>query len=413
MKKMCIGFLIICLLFVTACSHKNNIKTDSLDNSPQSESIEDTSESFSESTEFDSDTTESTDISDMTTVPNSSTPTANPTKNAGTVNKSGNQTTAAAPINTSKKAETPVSNILSPAKNQNSSSNASSSPQSSVTTTTTNQQSEGYVFSMKATIKNWVADGNIVYTITSSPNELWVLNVATMKTITTIDLPGSPAEIQLDNDQILISYPTLQSIIYYNKSNFEETKSIDLPHVVSSFAIYNGYVYYSEDDQWCSIFRTNLSDTTQTATIGTYYYFPKLLINKNDNLLYVIESGTTGSKVHYFNLSDLKLQSETSGYGYSNITRYAYFDGQYLYAMNFKIDKTNADHIVGEYIYNKDYWDGVTFANDKYIITENALYSKDTLEQLLVFKSSFKNSLITSNNTLLLYNNEDLYILPV
>lgn len=412
MKKLYIILVVICLLFATACSNKNSIKNDSLDNYTQSDLTDETSEYSLDSTEFALVPTDSP--YNTTTVTNTADTTTNTKNNSGSVNKLGTKTTETAPVNNVKKVDTPVTNIFSSVttatnSNQNSSSNSSSSQSS---TTTTNPQPESYDITMKAKIINWVNDGNIVYTLTSSPNELWVFNVATMKTLTTISLPGTPAEIQLDNNQILISFPTLQSINYYDKTSFVETKSIHLPHIVSSFAFDNGFVYYTEDDQWCNIYRTNLSDTTKTDKIVGYYYFPKILINKQDNLLYVIESSTTGSKVHYINLSDLTLQSETSGYGYDNISRYAYFDGQYLYAMNFKIDKTNASHIVGEYVYKQDYWDGVTFVNNDFIITDNAIYSKDTLAPVLVFNSSFNKSLITSNNTLLLYNNQDLYIIP-
>lgn len=76
-----------------------------------------------------------------------------------------------------------------------------------------------------------------------------------------------------------------------------------------------------------------------------------MLVNESDNLLYVVESQSTGSKVYYFDLNTLNVTTETQGYGYSNNNRTAFFDGYNLYTLNFKIDKLNAHSILGEYDY--------------------------------------------------------------
>lgn len=283
------------------------------------------------------------------------------------------------------------------------------------TPTQTPEDVKEYTFELNCSIVNWVCEGDYVYSITTIPNELWIFDSVSMNTIKRISLPAKPAEIQLEDNKILISFPTLNSIKYYDKNSCDLTSSIDLPNEVSSFVIYNGFIYYSEDDQWCKVFRTEISSKNTVEIPLNYdnYYFPKLLINKQDNLLYIIESRSTGSTIFYINLSDLSINS-ISDNDFSNLSRIAYFDGKYLYAMIYKVDKQNANKIVGEFTAPEKYEDGILFVSDDIVITTSGIFDKNTLQPYMFFNVVFTLGLITNSGNLLLFyaNTNTMYVFP-
>lgn len=278
-----------------------------------------------------------------------------------------------------------------------------------------------YTYELNCIINNWVSVGDYVYAVTTSPNELWVFNSATMTSVANIPLPDKPAEIQIEDNTIMISFPNLKSIKFYDKNSYDLISSIDLPNVVSSFVIYNGFVYYTEDDQICFIYRTQIT-TKETVNVpaNNYatFYFPKLLLNKQDNLLYVIESGSDGCRVYYYNLSDLTLNSVTPGNdfnnGYNNGSRNAFFDGEYLYAMSFKLDKKDANNVIGKFVSTATYLDGVLAVNDKIIVTHGRIFDKITLQPIITFDRGFRLGLVTDTGSLLLFSNDKntLYEIP-
>lgn len=317
-------------------------------------------------------------------------------------------------------------NSSSTSSNSSSSFTSSNSSATSNSSTSNNYEVEDddiskYMHIIAGTVVNWVCENDTVYSITKSPNRFYIFNALNMQTILDVQLPAIPAEINLVNDQILISFPLLKSIKYYSKSSKQFLKEMILPNIVSSFCIDNDFVYYSEDDQHCKVYRTQIS-TGNTVVINklnqsfSMFYFPKLLLNKADRILYIADSNTTGGKIYYFDMDTLIEKSCYQGnglYGYSNITRFIAFDEDYVYFGKFKLDKLDATKIIGEYtpvdyeLGDVDgYWTGITFVNDNFVITTTGIYDKDSFEPILPFPQRFSYSLITSSENLLLYNSQ-------
>ena len=251
----------------------------------------------------------------------------------------------------------------------------------------------------QASVVKVINDGDIVYYITRFPNKLVVYDSFSEEFVNEVQLPGIPAEIHIENNQILISFPNLKTIKYYNKDSFDYEKELKLPQIVSSFCFYNEYIFYSEDDQHCKVFRTNMN-TGETKQVMFSCYFPKLLVNTEDKLLYIGESHSTGSKLYYVDLESLTVKSSFAlkNYGYCNCSRNICYDGEYVYFGRFRVDKLNANKVVGEY--DDSYRDGVGFVSGEFVTTRFGVYVKDTYEPILYFDNAEEHSLITSSENL-------------
>ena len=245
-----------------------------------------------------------------------------------------------------------------------------------------------------------VNDKNVVYFIFKSPNTMVAYDTDKLDVTATFSLPDRPAEIQVDGNNLLISFPDMKCIKVYNKKTFAQTKSISLPNEVSSFCIDGDIVYYSEDDQHCKVYRTNLA-TNETKTIkqnntNGLFYFPKLLLNKEKGLLYIGESGSTGSTLYYYKTSDLSLHSKfaKNNYGLTNIKRTMFLVDNNVFWGGFRLGADSAENVIGDYSGESTY-----FADKNFVITRNGIFDTKTYEFITSIDDALYAS-VTANESL-------------
>lgn len=235
-------------------------------------------------------------------------------------------------------------------------------------------------FAYTGNFLTYTLDGNVMYTIFKNPNSITAYDAKNLDIVYSYALPGRPAEIQVDGENLLISFPDLKCIKVYNKQDFSQIKSIALPNVVSSFCIDGDVVYYAEDDQHCKVFCTNLQ-TNETKAILTDGKFPrtfsepKLLLNKKLGLLYIGESGSTGSALYYYNTSDFSMHSvyKKDNYGLSNWYRTMYFVNDNVFWGGFRFGADSAENLIGEY-------SGYSFyhADENFVVTPKGVFDTNT-----------------------------------
>lgn len=256
-------------------------------------------------------------------------------------------------------------------------------------------------FLYEGTFVTSVNDKNVAYFIFKSPNTMVAYDTDKLDVTATFSLPSRPAEIQVDGNNLLISFPDIKCIKVYNKKTFTLINTISLPNIVSSFCMDGDIVYYSEDDQHCKVYCTNLI-TKETKiirrsdNIPQTFYFPKLLLNKEKGLLYIGESGSTGSTLYYYNISDLSLHSmfRKNNYGLTNIKRTMFLVDNNVFWGGFRLSADNAENIIGEYSGESTY-----FADKNFVITRNGIFDTKTYE----FITSIDNALyasVTANESL-------------
>jgi hypothetical protein len=229
-------------------------------------------------------------------------------------------------------------------------------------------------YAYEGTFVNLVTEGNMVYSIFKSPNNIVVYDTDELDVVYTKTLPGRPAEIQVDGNNLLISFPDLRCIKVFNKNTFDLVNNIQLSNIVSSFCIDEEVVYYSEDDQHCSVFCENLK-TKETTRIGSLFYFPKLLLNKEKGLLYIGEKGCTGCLLYYYKTSDFSLHSKfaKNNYGLFNGKRTMYLVNDNVFWGGFRFASDNAGNVVGEYGGDTTY-----YADENFVITASGIYGTDS-----------------------------------
>ncbi|MBR6533135.1 MAG: hypothetical protein IKT44_01745 [Clostridia bacterium] len=280
---------------------------------------------------------------------------------------------------------------------------------------TNNAKEENNSNNVKATVAAYKLDGDAVswktendylYIITSGNNRLVVINSKDMMPIANVPLAGKPAELNIIGAEIYISLPDLCRIDVFSKSNYTKTTSLNFEHEVSSFCIDGEYIYYSEHDQHCDVYKKNMTTNELINIIpdrGWSFYQPKLYLNKEDNILYIGETGHTGSTLFYYDATTLQLKSifRKNDYGLFNHTRDIFHVGNEIFWANYRLSDTNANEIVGRY--GEGDYGSVNFASEELVSTFEGIFLTDTYECVVNYfdaRFRFEYILVTESNNI-------------
>lgn len=241
-------------------------------------------------------------------------------------------------------------------------------------------------YSLDGDVVNWTTEKDLIYVITSGNNRLVVINSKNMSPVYNVPLSGTPAEMNIVGDKIYISFPDLCKIEVFSKSNGKKETTLAFDHEVSSFCLDGNYIYYSEHDQFCKVYKKNLV-TDEIKTVETdgnnLFYYPKLYLNKEDGILYIGESGSSGCALYYFDAETLKLKSvfKKDNYGITNHTREIFHVGDEIFWGSYRLSDTNARELVGKY--GSVPYGSVTYASEDLVSTFNGLFLAETYECII------------------------------
>ncbi len=377
MRKFFCILIILSLVLLSGCEIKIDFGSNSQDN-VSNEITE------SDPTSSETNTDDKSDKNDKKEddTPKSQTPSKNESNKNDKNNTTDNNTT-----NNNTNPETIDNGILEKATSQK-----MSVPENMKLLSTNNAKEENNAKNIKATVAlyeldgdvvNWITENDFIYVITAGNNRLVVINSKNMMPVANVPLAGKPAEINLVGDKIYISLPDLCRIDIFSKSKFSKISSLYFEHEVSSFCIDGNYIYYSEHDQHCEVFRKNMNTNELIQihpNIGWSFSQPKLYLNKQDNILYIGETGSSGCAIFYYDATTLEFKSvfRKNNYGIFNHTRDIFHIGDEIFWGNYRLSDTNANQIVGRYGVG-DYG-SVNFASAELVSTFEGIFLADTYE---------------------------------
>ena len=404
MKKISCFIITLMLIFaLTSCDLGEiviRVEGNSIENLIGGGGSPDTKTEVPNETETEEETTAQTDASEETSEPEETTEPAEPTESVETTEaaETTEPTETTEPAETTEPEETTAPEETTPSLDdvdngvlKDASPESMDVPTNMQLLGTPDASEENNADKVNATVVtykldgevvNWVTENDLVYVITSGNNRLVVIDSNSMAPVYNVPLTGEPAEINIIGDKIYISLPDLCRIDIFTKSNCTKERSIYFDHAVSSFCIDGDYIYYSEHDQWCKVFKMNLN-TGKLTQIGSLFYYPKVYLNKEDRILYIGESGGTGSALYYYDADTLVMKSvfKKDNYGIMNQTREIFHIGDEIFWGSYRLSDTNAKELVGRY--GVVAYGSVVFASPELVSTYEGLFLTDTYECII------------------------------
>ncbi|TFB14218.1 S-layer homology domain-containing protein [Filobacillus milosensis] len=223
---------------------------------------------------------------------------------------------------------------------------------------------------------DWVIDetNGKLYAISMSDNTLMTFDATTLEKLDEQSVGSFPSDIDLVNGKLYIA-------------NFGGTKVnvIDLATGSQSSIVTNQNPYRIATDEQVLYYVTEEGGDIYEVTINPLseqalnldvnsFSDPDLELDSVNNILYIGESGSSGSDLYSMNLSDYSLTvSDYGSTGFSYPNRKLFLDNEHIYYAKHQIsatDLTNEIHNFDESIIN---------VSDNYVVTNLGIYEKTNL----------------------------------
>ncbi len=129
---------------------------------------------------------------------------------------------------------------------------------------------------------------------------------------------------------IAVCSDTLNKVIVFDNQTltkcYEFTPKIEKK--LAQVAVSDGYVFYTEDDQRCSIYMINFKSQSKETYVNRSIYQPKFIVDRERNLLYAYENGISRTTVIAYNLYTGKTEFS---FEMDDYLESMYFDGEYFH----------------------------------------------------------------------------------
>ncbi len=230
-----------------------------------------------------------------------------------------------------------------------------------------------------------------------------------------------PTNFDVDNGKLVITYETNHFTIYDLTTN--NSSNIQTQIVVSEIVIDQDMVIYADGDQWCDVVFHNIN-TNDLVTIHSLYN-PKLTLNRNDHIVYVIETGISSTQLNYYNSQSGNLISSYRYDDYNN-NGAVKFDGKYVHTQSLTLNRYDAT-LVNKSKLNRSYTskEGFTPSETLYdvgsisfvqsVANQNKIGVFDNKNDELVYEFAFngKNVIYINDGKFIVAGNEKLYVAKI
>jgi DNA-binding beta-propeller fold protein YncE len=200
-----------------------------------------------------------------------------------------------------------------------------------------------------------------LYALDKVNNELLFINLENAAVEKTMFIGSSPVALDIDelNDELFVANfgSTQISVVDLETQELSRTLFVD-----TSQGTWEGNPYrlavtadntlaFTSEDQWNNIKLVNATNGGSIAAEGSIYE-PGLAASPDGTILFVGESGSTGSSLHRFNVSATALtevdESGDAG-GYGSRAVFVTKDGQYVYYAGQKYLANNLKSVLGKF----------------------------------------------------------------
>ena len=271
-------------------------------------------------------------------------------------------------------------------------------------------QATAITYDVGGNIVDWAVENDIIYVITKWNNHLTVINSTSRTALCYASLAAVPSEINITEDRIYVALPSLKRIDVFSKNDCQLISSYSFEHEVSSFCVDGVYIYYADNEGWCHVYRKNLvtHKVIKITQNNSLFHEPKLLLNKEDGILYIGEANYTGSVLYYYDAETLNFKSKfvKNNYGIYNKTREIFHVDDNVYWGSYCFSDTNAEEIKCEF--GTPNTGSMLYASQSAVFTEEGIFNANTYEYIVRYSEwnfDFKEIVISETGNIFVKRN--------
>lgn len=231
-------------------------------------------------------------------------------------------------------------------------------------------------------ISDWKLDeeNGLIYAI--SDRKVLFIGIHDLKVKKELPVQGDISDAELFKGKLYLATSYNLTIINVAANIIERTIPLGVKAV--DIAVEDNTIFYVKDSQWQKVYEVNLA-TEKTTEIkiagdeGKSYYTPAIAIDPNKHILYIGESGLSGSHIEAIRTNDYQRLSRSTydnGYGFPYPEREVIFDAGEVFYAGHRLDGQHMDIIHGSYNGH------VRQVYGNFVFTEKSVYDRGTFIEL-------------------------------
>lgn len=254
---------------------------------------------------------------------------------------------------------------------------------------------------LPSALSKWAVDGSTGELCALSDSNLLFINPDTLQIDATMALPAAPTDLIAHGGKLYIALDSVSQIQVVDIASRTAVKTLTTAKDPYRIVKDEESLFYTQRSQWSGMRKYNLS-TDADSDIGGSFYQPAIAVNPSLHILYIGESGLSGSVLSYYdeNLQTFTKCSYDGGYGFSYPSRNICFDGTSVYYAGRRFAPDNPNRYSASFFGSK----GVLAVINGCIITGNGtVFDRNTYLQIGTFSNTV--SLADVAGSCLLYYN--------
>ncbi|WP_161404852.1 S-layer homology domain-containing protein [Paenibacillus silvestris] len=271
-------------------------------------------------------------------------------------------------------------------------------------------------------IREWIMDEakGYIYAVSSEANSLLFIRMSDLQIEKQVTLTA-PSDLVQSGGKLYVALSGTTAIAIVDIARKEVTGSITTSIKPYDLAIDGDKLFYAELHSWSSVAAYNLTTQTETVLNGAIngeFSDPDLAIDTANHILFVGESGSSGSNLYSYSSSTLQPLSRTTydkNYGFGYPDRKVIVDGNQVFYAGYRFKNTDLASIQGTYQDDAMYVKGNAVFTSHAFNSGNAapdhsyVYDREGFTQIAELPVASRKILMDSKNHIYSYTGSDAW----
>lgn len=256
-------------------------------------------------------------------------------------------------------------------------------------------------------LNRWILDEprGYIYAISTDANKLLFIRTSDLQVETEINIGSKPSDLDLDDGKlyVAISGGTLIKVV----DPIQKTITREIVTMVSPYRLIavGGKVYYTSVGSTWSVYEVRLSSDQNTQVTGMLHSSAIFAVDKVNQILYVGDTGSTGSNAKAYRVSDNTMLHRTmydNGYGFGFPPPILIHNGSQLFYAGHKLDGGDLSVIYGRYTEpDTGYLAKIVAVTSQYVLSEQTLFDRESFKPIM--KIPYSSSMLLMNSSNVIY----------
>ncbi|WP_158301972.1 S-layer homology domain-containing protein [Paenibacillus mesophilus] len=258
-------------------------------------------------------------------------------------------------------------------------------------------------------LTRWILDepNGYIYAVSKDANKLLFIRTSDLQVEREINIGSKPSDLDLYDGKLYVAISGGTLIKVVDLAQKSVTREIATSVSPDRLVVEGQKLYYAPSNSW-SVYQMQLSTGQDAVVPGMNHYYAAFALDRSNHILYVGDSGTSGSKVKAYRTDTnalLDKDNYNDGYGFSYSNREVIVYGSDLFYASHKLNKSKLSDLQGRYQETEPgYSANIVAVTNKYVISDRMVFDRETFTPITAHPFTSNLMLMDSSDAIYGFN---------